>query len=84
MICWVFWPKMYLSPRDSTGTERTPSRCSSAMPAGSSSTFTETKSIARTDRNSLSLRQLVQPGCQNTFSGSLMRAPVLSDLNWSP
>jgi len=24
--------------------------------------------IARTERNSLSLRQLVHPGCQNTFS----------------
>jgi hypothetical protein len=26
-------------------------------------------SIARTERNSLSFRQLVHPGCQNTFSG---------------
>jgi hypothetical protein len=25
-------------------------------------------SIARTERNSLSFRQLVHPGCQNTFS----------------
>ena len=71
-ICLVLWPKVYLSPRDSTGTERTPSFCSSAMPFGSSSTFTETKSIPRTDRNSLSLRQLVQPGCQNTLNGSLI------------
>ncbi len=27
--------------------------------------------IARTERNSLSLRQLVHPGCQNTFSGTV-------------
>ena len=71
-ICLVLWPKVYLSPRDSTGTERTPSFCSSAMPFGSSRTFTDTKSIPRTDRNSLSLRQLVQPGCQNTLNGSLI------------
>src|SRR5471032_3272220 len=70
-ICLVLWPKVNLSPRDRTGTERTPSRCNSAMPPGSSTTFTETKSIPRTDRNSLSLRQLVQPGCQNTLNGGM-------------
>src|SRR5262249_32004117 len=74
MICWVFWPSTYLSPRDSTGTVRSPSFCSWARPVGSSRTFTETKSIPRTDRNSLSLRQLVQPGCQNTLNGSLIRS----------
>src|SRR5882757_7939384 len=71
MICWVFWPKMYLSPRDSTGTVRRPSFCSWAIPS-SSRTLTEMKSIPRTDRNSLSLRQLVQPGCQKTLNGSLI------------
>src|SRR3954470_21158314 len=70
-ICLVLWPKVNLSPRDSTGTDRAPIFCSSARPFGSSRTFTETKSIPRTDRNSLSLRQLVQPGCQNTLNGSI-------------
>src|SRR5579871_4278359 len=70
-ICLVLCPKVNLSPRESTGTDRAPSFCSSARPLGSSRTFTETKSIPRTDRNSLSLRQLVQPGCQNTLNGSI-------------
>src|SRR3954465_4276782 len=70
-ICLVLWPKVNLSPRDRTGTERAPSFSSSARPLGSSRTFTETKSIPRTDRNSLSLRQLVQPGCQNTLKGGM-------------
>jgi len=56
------------SPRDSTGIERAPSRLSSASPAWSSSTLMDSNSIARTERNSLSFRQLVHPGCQNTFS----------------
>jgi hypothetical protein len=30
----------------------------------------DSNSIARTERNSLSFRQLVHPGCQNTFSGT--------------
>ena len=60
--------------RDSTGTERAPRRLSSSSPAGSSSTLMDWNSIARTERNSLSFRQLVHPGCQNTFRGmALMR-----------
>jgi hypothetical protein len=30
----------------------------------------DSNSIPRTERNSLSLRQLVQPGCQNAFNGA--------------
>ena len=35
-------------------------------------------SIARTERNSLSFRQLVHPGCQNTLSGiaSMVGSPL--------
>src|SRR5689334_12719569 len=80
-ICLVLWPKVNLSPRDSTGTERAPSFCSSARPAGSSRTLTETKSIPRTDRNSLSLRQLVQPGCQNTLNGGMRLLPLQASID---
>jgi hypothetical protein len=38
-------------------------------------------SIARTERNSLSFRQLVHPGCQNTFSG-IVADMVASRLSW--
>ena len=44
-------------------------RRSSSSPAGSSNTLMDWNSIPRTERNSLSFRQLVHPGCQKTFSG---------------
>src|SRR5216684_1367323 len=66
----MFCAKMKSSPRDSTGIERAPSRCSSARPAGSVRMLIDSNSIPRTERNSLSLRQLVQPGCQNAFNGA--------------
>jgi hypothetical protein len=39
----------------------------------------DSNSIARTERNSLSFRQLVHPGCQNTFSAtvSIRSSPVI-------
>ena len=35
----------------------------------------DSNSIPRTERNSLSLRQLVHPGCQNAFSGAVSAMP---------
>jgi hypothetical protein len=39
-------------------------------------------SIARTERNSLSFRQLVHPGCQNTFSGIVADMGAFCDSAW--
>src|SRR5579863_10229907 len=69
--CAMFWAKTNLSPRDSTGTERAPIRASSARPAASVRILIDSNSIPRTERNSFSLRQLVQPGCQNAFKGAV-------------
>jgi hypothetical protein len=66
----MFCAKTNSSPRDNTGIDRAPRRASSARPAGSSRILIDSNSIPRTERNSLSLRQLVQPGCQNAFSGA--------------
>jgi hypothetical protein len=38
----------------------------------------DSNSIPRIERNSLSLRQLVQPGCQNAFSGAVSGIAYLS------
>jgi len=38
----------------------------------------DSNSIPRIERNSLSLRQLVQPGCQNAFSGAVSGMVYLS------
>jgi hypothetical protein len=67
----MFCAKTNSSPRDRTGIERAPIRASSARPAGSSRILIDWNSIPRTERNSLSLRQLVQPGCQNAFNGAV-------------
>src|SRR5437763_726769 len=67
----MFCAKTNSAPRDNTGIERAPSRCSSARPAASSNTLIDSNSIPRIERNSLSLRQLVQPGCQNALSGAV-------------
>jgi hypothetical protein len=71
----MFCANTHSSPRDRMGTERAPSRRNSASPAASSSTLMDSNSIARTERNSLSFRQLVHPGCQNAFS-------VLADIGY--
>ena len=63
--------------RDSTGTERAPSRPNSARLAASSSTLIDSNSIPRTERNSFSFRQLVHPGCQNAFNGGASAMLVL-------
>src|SRR5437763_1213152 len=68
--CAMFCAKTNLSPRDRTGIERAPRRCNSARPTGSSSTLIDWNSIPRTERNSLSLRQLVQPGFPIDNTGS--------------
>src|SRR5438067_2364790 len=75
--CAMFCAKTNLSPRDRTGIERAPRRCNSARPAGSSSTLIDWNSIPRTERNSLSLRQLVQAGCQNAFRVAVSGIAVL-------
>ena len=78
--CAMFCAKTNSSPRDSTGIERAPRRCNSARPGGSSRILIDWNSIPRTERNSLSLRQLVQPGCQNAFNGAVSGiARVLSE-----
>src|SRR5437764_9124199 len=69
--CAMFCANTNSSPRDRTGIERAPMRANSARPAGSSRILIDWNSIPRTERNSLSLRQLVQPGCQNAFNGAV-------------
>jgi hypothetical protein len=39
----------------------------------------DSNSIARTERNSLSFRQLVHPGCQNAFSVAAIGFPIGND-----
>src|SRR5437763_1747943 len=73
----MFCAKTNSSPRDRTGIERAPMRANSARPAGSSRILIDWNSIPRTERNSLSLRQLVQPGCQNAFNGAVSGIVVL-------
>jgi quercetin dioxygenase-like cupin family protein len=60
------------SPRDTTGTERAPSRRSSSKPLTPANMLIDSNSLPRTERYSLTLRQLVQCGCQKTLIGSLI------------
>src|SRR5438105_4659545 len=80
----MFWAKTNSLPRDNTGIERAPMRCNSARPAGSSRILIDSNSIPRIERNSLSLRQLVQPGCQNAFSRTVSAMSYSSSCRGSP
>jgi len=60
-----------------TGMVRMPRRRSSSIPSGRSVMLIDSNPIARIERNSLSFRQLVQAGCQNTLIGSDIFFPIL-------